>query len=164
MQEKIKQCEAHGFKVRKERNWLWLTDTDGRYKKENTKTDRINLDQEAKVLFALGFKYSKSRGAYYWDGTDYQTLYEQAKQRAEQLKQGLEQNEVKYNQLVHDRVKKIGELMDSGKIEEAKSLLENVPDEEMNLKQEIQYKKRKLAEIEKEIKRYEARLKAAENI
>ena len=54
--------------------------------------------------------------------------------------------------------------MSSGKIEEAKSLLENVPDEEINLKQEIQYRQRKLLDIEKEMKRYESRIKAAETI
>lgn len=165
IQEKIKQCEDHGFKVEQIGSWLWLTGTDGRYRIYSLNEMRmINLNLETKILYALNFKYSKARGTYYWDGTDYKALYEQAKQRAEQLKQGLEQNEVKYNQLVHERVKKIGELMSIGKIEEAKSLLENVTDEETNLKQEIQYKQHKLTEIKKEMKRYEARIKAAENI
>ena len=179
IQEKIVQCETHGFRVKKERNWLWLTGTDGRYKKENTKTGRINLDQETKVLFALGFKYSKSRGQYYWDGTDYNTLYKQAKQRAEQVKNEIEtiqkQIEAKereineYNEKIQQKTE---ELIQQGKIKEAAEFLKN---NDWTIKQVMQeqieqlQKKQKsientLSNIEKEMKKHKSRIKAAEQI
>ena len=43
IQEKIAQCKAHGFKVKQAGSWLWLTGTDGRYKKQDG--DYILLDQ-----------------------------------------------------------------------------------------------------------------------
>ena len=180
IQEKITQCEAHGFKVKKERNWLWLTGTDGRYKKENTKTGRINLDQETKVLFALGFKYSKSRGQYYWDGADYNTLYKQAKQRAEQLKKEIENIQKQIEKLQ----KEIETITDSvaeklnKQYEQTESIAEVIEQlkktdfsQQETIRKEIeeQSKRKKsiektLSDIEKEMKRYKSRLKAAETI
>lgn len=66
IEEKIKQCENHGFKARKEWQWLWLEDTDKRYR--TSKNGYIQLDNETKVLMELGFKYSSHRMNYYWDG------------------------------------------------------------------------------------------------
>lgn len=178
IREKMTQCEAHGFRVRRERDWLWLTGTDGRHKK-NTKTDRINLDQEAKILFALGFKYSKARGAYYWDGTDYKTLYDEARQQAGQMKNEIEtiqkQIETKekeineYNEKIQQKTE---ELIQQGKIKEAADFLKN---NDWTIKQAIQEqierlrKKQKslentLSNIEKEMKKHKSRIKAAEQI
>lgn len=179
IQEKIAQCEAHGIKVRRENNWLWLTGTDGRYKRVNTKSDRINLDQEAKVLFALGFKFSRARGAYYWDGTDYKALYVQAKQRAEQLKNDIEtiqkQIEAKekeindYNEKIQQ---KTVELIQQNKIKEAAEFLKNsdwtikqTTQEQIKQLQEKQKSvENTLASIEKEMRQHKSRIKAAEQI
>ena len=147
--------------------------------KENTIKESKNIPFE-KVLFALGFKYSKSRGQYYWDGADYKTLYEQqAKQRAKQVKKEIEtlqkQIETKekeineYNEKIQQKTE---ELIQQGKIKEATEFLKN---NDWTIKQAIQeqieqlQKKQKsmentLSNIEKEMKRYESRLKAAENI
>jgi len=172
IQEKIAQCEKHGFKVKQVGSWLWLTGTDGRYKKQDG--DYILLDQETKVLFALGFKYSKSRGQYYWDGTDYNTLYEQAKQKYGQAQKEIEaiqQQIEKEKEFFDKKVNRIMELMNNGNIEEAKRIFNTETEEEKEVKRIIdelerglKYKQRKLAEIEKEMKKYESRLKAAENI
>jgi len=172
IQEKIAQCEKHGFKVKQVGSWLWLTGTDGRYKKQDG--DYILLDQETKVLFALGFKYSKSRGQYYWDGTDYNTLYEQAKQKYGQAQKEIEaiqQQIEKEKEFFDKKVNRIMELMNNGNIEEAKRIFNTETEEEKEVKRkidelerELKHKQRKLTEIEKEIKRYESRIKAAENI
>ena len=175
IQEKIAQCEAHGFKVRKERDWLWLIGTDGRYhKRNNDEIQSINLDQETKILFALGFKYSKTRGQYYWDGTDYKTLYEEAKQRANQIQKEIEtiqQQIKKEKEFFNKKVNKIMKLVNSGNIAEAKKIFDTETEEEKEVKRkidklekELKHKQRKLTETEKEIKRYESRLKAAETI
>jgi|GEM_PF-4974135 len=172
IKEKIKQCEQYGCKVKQVGSWLWLTGTDGRYKKQDG--DYILLDQETKVLFALGFKYSKSRGQYYWDGTDYNTLYKQVKQKADQIQKEIETMQVqieKEKEFFNKKVDLIMELMNSGNIEEAKKIFDTETEEEKEVKRkidelerELKHKQRKLLEIEKEMKRYESRIKAAENI
>lgn len=168
IQEKIKQCEAHGFKVKQIGSWLWLTGTDGRYKKQNG--DYILLDQETKILFALGFKYSKSRGQYYWDDTNYNTLYVQVKQKYDQAQKEIEaiqQQIEKEKEFFDEKINRIMELMNNGNIEEAKRIFNTETEEEKEVKRiidelerELKYKQRKLTEIEKEMKRYKSRIKA----
>lgn len=174
IQEKIAQCEAHGIKVRRENNWLWLTGTDGRYKRVNTKSDRINLDQEAKVLFALGFKFSRARGAYYWDGTDYKALYVQAKQRAEQLKNDIEtiQKQIEAKEKEIEKIQQKTEvLIQQGKIKEAAEFLKNsdwtikqATQEQIRLQEKQKSIENTLTTIEKEMRQHKSRIKAAEQI
>lgn len=76
---KIKECAEHGFTVKKERDWLWLTETDNRYNEtviNNTTmlgipkgTELISKDKETEILLSLGFQYSSWRMGYYWDST-----------------------------------------------------------------------------------------------
>lgn len=70
---KIEECKKHGFEVKKERDWLWLISTDGRYNKkeynEQHKIEVINKNKETEILKSLGFEYSSWRYQFYWDST-----------------------------------------------------------------------------------------------
>ncbi|WP_080845593.1 hypothetical protein [Cytobacillus gottheilii] len=69
IEDKIKECKEHGFKVRKDREWLWLSETDGRYNVQVTTTTGevlTNKDKETEVLESLGFQYSSNKMNFYW--------------------------------------------------------------------------------------------------
>ncbi len=74
---KIAECESHGFKVKRERDWLWLVSTDNRYDEKvirelpelRGKTELINKEKETEILKSLGFEYSSWRMNFYWDST-----------------------------------------------------------------------------------------------
>ncbi|MGG0667723.1 hypothetical protein ABE073_04255 [Lederbergia citrisecunda] len=74
IEEKIKECEDHGFTVKRNRTWLWLCKTDGRYhttitgKPTGIEMELIDKSKEDKILEKIGFKFSSTRGNWYYIG------------------------------------------------------------------------------------------------